>query len=233
MCNVHMRKIILLTILVIGAFSANAQMNYLAKGNKVIYFGIAMGVNYGDFKVIRKPKLDAIQTDSVLRTESKFGPGFDLGIVGNYQFHKSFDLRLIPTLSFSDKSIVFTNLDGSETTKTVSSIYMSMPLTCRYKSKPIKDFRFMVLGGVRYNFDLNANSNDRNNETQILVNRHDFGFEMGLGFQVFFESFILSPELKVFHSISDVKKPNEGLLYSRAIDKLFSRIFTLTINLEG
>jgi hypothetical protein len=233
MCHVHMRKIILLSILILSFAGVSAQMNYLKKGNKLIYFGIAMGVNYGDHKVVRSAKIDGLQTDSIQNVRPKFGPGFDLGIIGNYQFHKYIDLRLVPTLSFSDKSIVFKELDGAETTKTVNSIYLSMPLTLRYKSKPINDFRFFVLGGVRYNFDLNANSNERNNETQILVNRHDFGVEMGFGFQVFAPSFIFSPELKVFHSLSNIKMPNEGLIYSRAIDKLFSRIFTLTINLEG
>jgi hypothetical protein len=228
-----MRKIILLSILLLSFIAGQAQMNYLKKGNKLIYFGIAMGVNYGDHKIIRSAKIDALQTDSIQNARPKFGPGFDLGIIGNYQFHKFIDLRLVPSLSFSDKSIIFKELDGSETTKTINSIYLSMPLTLRYKSKPIKDFRFFVLAGVRYNFDLNANSNERNNETQLLVNRHDFGAELGFGFQVFAPSFIFSPELKVFHSMSNIKLPNEGLIYSRAIDKLFSRIFTLTINLEG
>ncbi|MCB9255715.1 MAG: PorT family protein [Chitinophagales bacterium] len=208
-------------------------MNYLEKGNKLIYFGIAIGVNYGDYKVVRKPKLDALQTDSIKLISSKFGPGFDLGIIGNLQFHKHFDLRMVPTLSFSDKSLEFTDQDDNKITKSVSSIYLSLPLYLRYKSKPINDFRFFVLGGMRYNFDLNANSNERNNESQILVNRHDIGVEMGFGFQIFFQSFVLSPELKVYHSVSNIKQANEGLIYSRAIDKMFSRIFTLTINLEG
>ena len=86
---------------------------------------------------------------------------------------------------------------------------------------------------MRYNYDLNSNSNERNTESQILVNKHDLGVEMGFGFQIFFPSFVLSPELKVYHSVSNIKRPNEGLIYSRAIDKMFSRIFTLTINLEG
>ncbi len=233
MCNVFMRKIIFIILALVSFASLKAQMNYLEKGNKLIYFGIAVGVNYGDYKVVRRPKLDALQTDSVKLISSKFGPGFDLGIIGNLQFHKYWDLRLVPTLSFSDKSVEFTDQDNNELTKTVSSIYLSMPLYLRYKSKPIKDFRFFVLGGMRYNYDLNSNSNERNTESQLLVAKHDVGAEMGFGFQVFFPSFVLSPEIKVFHSLTNIKRPNEALIYSRAIDKMFSRIFTLTINLEG
>jgi hypothetical protein len=228
-----MRKVILIILSVFLFAGLQAQMNYLEKGNKLIYFGIAVGVNYGDYKVIRKPKIGGLQTDSVKLVSSKFGPGFDLGIIGNLQFHKHWDLRLVPTLSFSDKSLEFTDQDDQITKKTISSIYLSLPLYLRYKSKPIKDFRFFVLGGVRYNYDLNSNSNERNTESQILVNKHDIGAEMGFGFQIFFPSFVLSPEIKVYHSLSNIKQPNEGLIYSRSIDKMFSRIFTLTINLEG
>lgn len=228
-----MRKVIIFILSLFLLTEVQSQMNYLEKGNKLIYFGIAVGVNYGDYKVVRKPKLDALLTDSIKLVSSKFGPGFDLGIIGNLQFHKYWDLRMVPTLSFSDKSIEFTDQDDIVTKKTISSIYLSLPLYLRYKSKPINDFRFFVLGGFRYNYDLNSNSNERNTESQLLVNKHDIGAEMGFGFQIFFQSFVLSPEIKVFHSLTNIKEPNEGLIYSRSIDKMFSRIFTLTINLEG
>lgn len=234
MCNVRMRKIILFILLITGIAQANAQMNYIAKGDKLIYFGIAMGVNMGDFTIVRRPKLNSFNTDSVQLISTKFGPGFDLGIITNLQFHKYMDLRFVPSLTFSDKEISFTDADGVlQEPKKINSIYVSFPLTFRYKSKPVKDFRFFVLGGLRYNFDLNALTKGRTSATEILVNQHDFGGEMGFGFQIFFPTFILSPEIKVFHSFIDVKRPNEGLIYSRAIDKLFSRIFTFTINLEG
>jgi len=228
-----MRKIILFIILIFGFAQANAQMNYIKKGNKLIYFGIAMGVNMADFTIVRRPKIDALDTDSVKLISTKLGPGFDLGIITNLQFHKYMDLRFVPSLTFSDKEITFIDIDNKPIPKKVSSIYLSFPLTFRYKSKPIKDFRFFVLGGLRYNFDLNALSNGRNNEDQILVNQHDFGGELGFGFQIFFPTFVFSPEIKVFHSFMDVKRSNNGLIYSRSIDKLFSRMFSFTINLEG
>lgn len=220
--------------MIVGVAQANAQMNYISKGNKLIYFGISLGVNMADYTIVRRPKLNTLNTDSIGLISTKFGPGFDLGIITNLQFHKYMDLRFVPSLSFSDKVITFTEVGNpNPVEKKINSIYLSFPLTFRYKSKPIKDFRFFVLGGLRYNFDLNALSNSRNNGDQILVNPHDFGGEMGFGFQVFFPTFVFSPEIKVFHSFMDIKRPNEGLIYSRSIDKLFSRIFSFTINLEG
>lgn len=228
-----MRKIIVIVLLFLSFAEAKTQINYIAKGNKLIYFGISLGANIADYTIIRKPKINPLETDSIKLVGTRFGPGFDLGIITNLQFHKYLDLRFVPTLSFSEKTISFTDINNQVVKKDVSSIYLSFPLTIRYKSKPIKDFRFFVLGGLRYNFDLNAQSNARNNDDQILVSPHDFGGEMGFGFQVFFPTFVFSPEIKVFHSFMDIKRANEGLIYSRAVDKLFSRIFSFTINLEG
>ena len=36
--------------------AAHAQFNYHELGRKDIYFGIAMGINVGDFKVIHAPQ---------------------------------------------------------------------------------------------------------------------------------------------------------------------------------
>ena len=90
-----------------------------------------------------------------------------------------------------------------------------------------------VLGGIRYDFDLSAKSSRRNADDQILLQTHDVSFETGFGFQFYLPYVILSPEFKVSHGLINRKFPNENLIYSRAIDKLFSRMFTISINLEG
>ena len=231
MRHVHVQKIVLIALLSLVAWASKAQLNYIEKGNKTIYFGIHAAVNYADFRVKRTP--NSILNDTIRGIESRFGPGFNLGIIGNYQFHEYFDLRLIPTLMFSDKTIEYMEKDGSSTRKTVPSIYLSFPLTLRYKAKPIKDFRMFVLAGIRYDFDLNANSNKRNADDQILVRRHDLQAEFGFGFQFYFPYFILSPEFKVSHGMFDIKAPNEDLIYSRVVDRLFSRMFTISFNIEG
>src|SRR4051812_23215921 len=100
--------LVILTILFIS-FNVKAQFNVHELGRKDIYFGIAMGVNVGDFKIIHSKK-QAVN-DSIRYFKPSLGPGFNLGIICNYQFHRYFDLRFIPTLSFSDKGILYEDLD--------------------------------------------------------------------------------------------------------------------------
>lgn len=208
-----------------------AQFNYHEMGKKSIYFGIALGANVGDFKLIHTKQMAV--NDSIRYFRSKIGPGFNLGIIANYQFHRYFDLRFIPTLSFSDKAIEYEDLNHNIQKKTLSSIYLDFPLQIRFKSDPIKDFRIYVIAGLRYDYDLASNVKSRKADDIIRLNRHDAAAEYGIGFMIYFPYFILSPEFKVSHGFINVHAPSPGLIYSRVIERMYSRTFTFTINLEG
>ncbi|MCS6820074.1 MAG: hypothetical protein NZ522_08990, partial [Chitinophagales bacterium] len=91
----------ILVIIYAANSAVHAQFNIHELGRKQVYFGIAVGLNASNFTVLRKPKLP--ENDTIYYVRPRLGPGFNLGIICNYQFHRYFDLRFIPTLSFSDK----------------------------------------------------------------------------------------------------------------------------------
>lgn len=225
-----MRKVIFITLLF--PFLANAQFNLYELGRKQIYFGIALGGNVADYKIIKNKYTPA--NDSIKSFQSKIGPGFNLGIVTNWQFHKYFDLRFIPTLSFSDKSIEYTTLRKKQSVvkQTIQSIYLDFPLLIRFKSEPIKDFRLYAVAGMRFDVDLASNTNVRD-KTLLKVGKYDIAAEYGVGLMIYFPYFIMSPEFKMSHGVININSPTEGYLYSRVIDKLYSRTFTFTLFLEG
>jgi hypothetical protein len=226
-----MKKISLAFFFLVLAFSLKAQFNVHELGRKDIYFGIALGINVGDHKIIHSPVRP--ENDSIRYFKPKVGPGFNLGIICNYQFHKYFDLRFIPTLSFSDKIIEYEDLDYNIVKKSISSIYLDFPLLLRFKSQPIKDFRIYVIGGVRYDFDLASNVKARKAEDIVKLNKHDVAAEYGVGVMIYFPYFILSPEFKMSHGVVNIHNNTPGLIYSRTIERMYSRTFTFTINLEG
>lgn len=218
-------------LLILLLHQAKAQFNIHELGKKDVYFGIALGVNVGDFKIYHQPK--SPQTDSIRAMRPRLGPGFNLGIICNYQFHKYFDLRFIPSLVFSDKTVEYEDIDYNIMKKNISSIYLDFPLLLRFKSEPIKDFRVYGIAGIRYAFDLASNVKSRKAEDIIKLNRHDAAAEYGIGFMIYFPYFILSPEIRVSHGFLNVHAPTDGLIYSRTIERMYSRTFTLTLNLEG
>ena len=226
-----MKKLNIAFFFLVFTFAAKAQFNVHELGKKNVYFGIALGVNVADFKVYHPARVAS--NDSVRSLVPKLGPGFNLGIICNYQFHKYFDLRFIPTLSFSDKNLQYETLDHEIVKKSISSIYLSFPLLVRFKSEPIKDFRVYVIAGMRYDFDLASNVKARKADDIIKLNKNDVAAEYGIGFMIYFPYFILSPEFKMSHGVINVHAPTPGLIYSRTIERMYSRTFTISLNLEG
>lgn len=226
-----MRRTVIVFFFLLFAVAVRAQFNVEELSKKTIYFGIAMGFNISNFNLYRAPLIPA--NDSVKSVKSTYGPGFNLGIISNYQFHKYFDLRFIPTLSFSDKNLQYELLNNQSVTKTISSIYLDFPVLLRFKSQPIKDFRIYVIGGGRYDFDLASNVKARRAEDLVKVKRNDAEIEYGIGMMIYFPYFILSPELKEGHGIVDILAQTPGLIYSRTIQRMYSHSITLTLNLEG
>lgn len=211
--------------------SAVAQVNYHELGKKTLYYGISLGMNAGDLNVKRK-QISSLN-DSIAFIDSKIGPGFNIGIIGNWQFSKYFDLRLIPSLVFTERNLIYTHTNGFEEVKNVPSIYISAPLLLRIKSEPIQDFRFYVVGGFRYDYDMASKKGNFINPEEIKLERNDLSLEYGLGFQIFFPYFILAPEFKMSHSLFNIKSSEQSQRNNDLVDRLLQRTFTILINFEG
>lgn len=114
---------------------------------------------------------------------SKVGAGFNLGIISNWQFHRNFDLRFIPTLSFAERKIEYAVKQKRQSVvmipQNIPSIYLDFPLLLRFKSEPIKDFRLYALAGIRFDVDLASNSNNRD-KLLLKVKKYDIAAEYGV-----------------------------------------------------
>ncbi len=115
----------------------------------------------------------------------------------------------------------------------MSSIYLDFPVQLRFKSEPIKDFRFYVIMGGKYDYDLASNVKARQASDLIKLQRNDVAAEAGIGFMIYFPYFIMSPELKVDRGVLNILAPTPGLIYSRTLQAIYSRTITFTLNLEG
>jgi hypothetical protein len=224
-------KLLLFLSLFFLSSTIAAQVNYHELGRKSIYYGMQLGVNAGDLNVKRKMIMPA--TDSIRSIDTKVGPGFNVGIVGNWQFQKYFDLRLIPSLIFTERNLIVTHTNGYEEVKNIPSIYVSAPLLLRIKSEPVKDFRITVLGGIRYDFDMASSKGSTYNGEGIRLQKHDISVEYGIGCQIYFPYFILAPEFKMSHSLLNIKAAEQSPTNNNLIEGLFQRTFTLVFNFEG
>jgi hypothetical protein len=227
----RIQKLIFCLLLLSASTQLLAQRNVLEHYNRRFYFGITLGTNFSNFKVVHSEAFTF--SDSIMAVNSSRGPGFNLGIISNMRLNEYFDLRFIPALVFGDKKILFTEPSGNEVTKTIESIYTEFPVQVRFKSQPWKDMKLYVFTGLKYSLDLASNSKTRNAFDQIKVRRGNFDYEYGLGLQFFFPLFIFSPEIKFSNGIRNMHVPNNNLIYSNMIDRLQIRTITVSIHFEG
>lgn len=203
--------------------------------NKKIHFGFVIGINTADFT------LDHNLNDSLVILESQRQSGFDLGIISDLHMGSYFNLRFIPTLSFSQRNLEYTykyfDDDVEKLVKPVESTFIEFPLNLKYRSVRSRNFATYLMFGGKYCYDLASqhktdNSGARPDDIVIKLNRHSYLWELGVGFDFFLEYFKFAPELKMSYGLNNVLI-DDGTMFSTPLESLKSKIFTLSFTFEG
>lgn len=229
-----------LTILAVS-ISSRAQLrdgiNLPDHDNKFYHLGIALIFNTSHFAVT--PHANLLASDSVLSINPENTGGFGLAGMHTFNINEHLEFRIVfPQLMFSYKNLTY-NITYPGTgqkavaTKQIESILLGFPIQVKYLSDRMRNFRFYMLGGVNYQYDLASNATARKADDLVKLNPYDWSIEAGVGFQFFFPVFILSPELKISNGIINVHHRDPNLIYSNTIDKLRSRMIIFSLIFEG
>lgn len=236
-----LRSVILVFIWALIALyplSATAQVewNLPDHDDKPYYFGITLGFNLARFHTEQHPRF--LQYDTVLVAEPVNSGGFALGLLATGRLSNRFELRFNPQLMFTERNLFYKlkysdPLDGTEVTKKVESVIFSFPLQVKFRSDRIGNFRVYMLGGVKADIDLAATARAKRAEDLVKLEKFDYGIEAGMGFNLYFQSFILSPEIKISNGLRNIHGRDENLKYSNILDRIQSRMIVFSIHLEG
>ncbi len=203
---------------------------------KSYYFGITLGGNVARFQMEHHSRF--LMYDSVLVTEPLNAGGFALGLSATTKLSNRFEARINPQLVFTERSIFYKlkyndPLDGIDVTKKVESVIFTLPFQIKFNSDRIGNFRVYMMAGAKTDLDLAANARARRAEDLVKLEKSDYGIELGMGFNFYFPSFILSPEIKLSNGIRNIHSRDESLKYSNVIDRIQSRMIVFSIHLEG
>lgn len=212
----------------------NKVMNLENYDQRRIHFGFLIAANIADFRIKYNPKYG---TDSVISVLSKRESGFNLGIVTDLRLAEHFNLRFIPTLSFSTRILQYQIIENKELKvleKPVESIYMDMPLLFKFKSDRVGNFRAYLIAGGRYSIDMASEKDINSNlisDILVKVDKSDFMIEFGIGFDLYLTYFKLSPEIKYSFGLKNILVQEQNALTS-PLNSLTSRILQISFNLE-
>ena len=219
-----------------------------------IHFGFTFQYINTEYKVYKKAdwrsstyrtaegkEVSEIAGASLNAVSAPKSPGFALGFVSDLKVGTHANLRFTPVLVFGERQLKYDYhgaFEPSYITKT-SATTVDMPLGIKLKSDQRGNFRAYILGGVKYSHDITSskkNSNDGDKkETEKVVRFAPkyFSWETGIGFDLYFEYFKMSPEIKFSQSFGNVlDKTDKPNMYNHPIDKLFLRSFQFSLFFE-
>ena len=225
--------IIFLFLLIIPAYAQRTMLNMAEHDNKPYYFGITFGFNYSVYRLNYTNSF--AYTDSFKRIQPHWGPGFNLGLIGNLKLNRFIDLRFVPSIAFAEKNIKYQYGYPTDSllSRNVEAIYMHLPLQLKFKSDRIKNFRFYALLGGKFDYDMASNARSKRSDEFIKISPIDMGYEIGVGFEFYNPSFIFSPEIKLSQGLINQLYKDARLPLSNAIETLYTRMIVISIHLEG
>ena len=261
-------KIIAVTLLLVAAvIPTQAQrrvIHYLPKYEQEPYhFGFLLAYNQmmytvktvEDYQNVPQPanswpngnyNIPSTQNLYVYNIETLQTPGFTVGIIGSKRLGRYFDLRLIPSLSFSERrmryDVAVKNLDGEITmksfTKSIGTTFVEFPLNIKYRSKRYNNIGAYLMGGVNPKIDLASQKDNKETDGQgnefinnLVTKRFDVAGEIGAGFDIYNQWFKMGIEVKMSYGLLDIVK-NEAFIYTAPIDKLRNKLFQVSLIVE-
>lgn len=211
--------------------SALAQNNAYYD-TKAFHFGFHVGINRSSHHLLLKDSLTIPGLTNLNYVSPVFGPGFQLGIVSDARLHEYLALRFTPTLMFSQRNFLFDFANQSlPVKKSIQMANVDLPLTLKFRSKRMKDYRVYVLGGLKVSIDMASQEKVVDDVDRVKLRRMDYSVETGVGLDLYLQYFKLSPEIKVANGLRNVMVPEQHV-YANFIQSLRSRTWIVSFTFE-
>ena len=205
--------------------------------DRVWHYGFLVGLNIQDLSLANNglPYINSGMVEYWYADVPEYTPGFSVGVLGELKANDWLSVRIIPTMHFGDKKVVFKEQrSGKVTEQYVKSTYLSVPFDLKISAARFNNYRPYVVTGLAPTVDLTVKKGK-----ELLVKRTDVMFEVGMGLDLYYPFFKMIPELKFCFGLNNILESNRTDLkdaslqrYSDALDKAQNSMIVLTLYFE-
>ena len=240
------RAVIVLALLLLaplsGAGLLHAQERKIQNrpflDDRVWHYGFLVGFNIQDMRLANNGTAYVNQNHDVeywYADVPEYTPGFSVGVLGELKANDWLSVRIIPTMHFGDKKVVFKEQrSGKFVEQYVKSTYLSVPFDLKISAARFNNYRPYVVTGLAPTLDLTVKKGK-----ELLVRKTDVMFEVGMGLDLYYPFFKMIPELKFCFGLNNILDRNRTdlkdaslLKYSDALDKAQNGMIVLTLYFE-
>lgn len=197
--------------------------------DKRMHFGFYLAGNFATYRV-KRSQFMADHPDSVKSVNPIGTPGFTLGFIFNLKLADYVDLRFVPGVAFYERAVQYQFGSGSKIRQSLESTMVEFPLLLKFKSERRGNHRMYLLLGGKYSMASGLRRKDKKPDDLRVVN-NDFSIEYGFGFDIFYEYFKLSPEIRFSHGITQglVTDPNK---YAMPLQSMRTHTVTISFHFQ-
>lgn len=228
-----MKKNIIAAALIIVSFISKGQEINPLYDLKKFHFGFNILFNTGKFKYSTASNYFDNRFDTLQEIQAVNYPNFGLGGLVNIRLNDYMDLRSMLNIQFAQRNMVYKFKGGEEKDVKVESTYMEIPVYLKLKSKRHNNLRFYVFGGATFRHDFASDiDTDRSDTKPVLGLRpNTFSYDVGFGFDIYYEYFKFSPEFKISNTIGNILV-NDPFLYASSLNAISPKLIQISLCFE-
>ena len=198
------------------------------------HFGFTLGLAKTDFKIDYTDVFMSniiYDENDIIGIESKSSPGFNVGIICDLKILKNLNFRFIPSLTFTQRDLIFNTINGVKYTEITENSNLDLPILFKLRSNRFQNIRPYLIFGGKFSYDM-ASKEQVDDFSIFKLKKVDYGMEFGFGIDIYLAYFKLCPEIKYFYGINNMlvdESLNTNSLASN-LDAIYSRsiLFSLT-----
>ena len=235
-----MKKIlsIILLLLLVAPMAAPAQERKVQNRPYIdfrrLHYGFFFGFHSQDMELANNGFTTA-NGEQWYADVAAYNPGFSVGVLADLRLNTYLAVRLLPTLHFGEKQVVFRELNsGNRERQQIKSTYISLPLDIKFSAQRFNNYRPYIIAGASPMLDLTVKK-----QRQLLLKKFDFMLEFGMGCDFYLPFFKFNPELKFCFSLLDVlEKDRSDLLdenykkFTDSVNKAVAKMIVLSFYFE-
>jgi len=237
--NLYGYKVILLGLLFTLPFGALSQRRYEKENlpnydNELIHYGFYLGGHSASMKLKYDDVYLSNEFDSLHSIIPQSSPGFTVGFILNLRAAQYLDFRVLPGVGLYQYTLNYNIYDNAQTILVQGkkeAFYAELPLMMKYKSQRRGNFRAYIIGGVKPSYEVSGKRPDEVNEDILLLNTFNLALEFGLGFDIYYEFFKFSPEIRFSRGVTNALFSTENS-YSRPVQQLTTNAVSIYLQFQ-
>ena len=130
-----------------------------------LHYGFFIGVHMQDLEIYNNGFVTE-NGEQWYADVASYSPGFSVGVLADLRINSHLSLRLIPTMHFGDKNVVFRDAaSGAIERQQLKSTYVSLPFEVKFTAERFNNYRPYVIAGISPMVDLTVKK-----QRPLLVN---------------------------------------------------------------